>query len=218
MKKLAIGCGIVLLIAVIGGAIGTYYVVHKVTSTVADFAALGTIPDIERQVEDTSPFTPPDSGEFSDAQLTQLMAVQDAIKQKLGVRFRDLNAKYKTLADSLNHRDATALDMPGIVSAYRDLATTYLDAKKWQVEALNAQHLSLAQYRWIRTQAYAAVGLPLMDLDPGEIISDMKAGRHFEPKKQELVAGPSGPERNQKLVEPHKKALEDNVALAFLGL
>ncbi len=218
MKKLAIGCGIVLLVAVIGGAIGTYYVVHKVTSTVADFTALGTIPDIEREVQDTSTFTPPDTGELTDAQLASLMAVQEAVKQKLGARFQELDAKYQTLSESLKHRDATVIDAPAIISAYRDLATTYLEAKKWQVQALNAQHLSLAQYRWIRKQAYAAVGMPLMDFDPAEFISDMKAGRKFEPKTMGMAIGPSGPEHNLKLVEPHKKALQDNGALAFLGL
>jgi hypothetical protein len=218
MKKLAIGCGIVALLGIIGGAIATYYVVHKVTSTVADFAALGSIPDIEKQVQDTSVYSPPESGEFSDTQLTGLLAVQGAVRQKLGARFHDLDGKYRTLSESLKHRDATVIDAPAILAAYRDLARTYLDAKRWQVEALNAQHLSLAQYRWIRKQAYAAVGLPVMDFDMGAVIDDLKAGRTPAQQKVDMVVGPTGPEGNLKKVEPHRKALEDNAALAFLGL
>jgi hypothetical protein len=218
MKKLAIGCGIVAVVGIIAAAVVTYYVVHKVKSTVAEFAALGTIPDIERQVENQSPFTPPDSGEFTEAELDQLLAVQASLRGKLGSRFEVLDAKYKTLSESLKHRDATVVDAPALVAAYRDLASTYLDAKKWQVDALNAQHLSLAEYRWIRKQAYAAMGISVMDFDVGEFIDEVKSGHKPEPQKAAIVVGPTGPEQNLKLVEPHKKALDDNVALAFLGL
>jgi hypothetical protein len=218
MKKLAIGCGIVLVLAAVAGGVGAYYVFHKVKSTVSQFTALGSIPDIEREVRDTSPFTPPDSGEFTDAQLSQLIAVQDAVRSKLGARFKELDAKYKTLSARLKEHDATPLDAPAIIGAYRDLASAYLDAKRWQVEALNAQHLSLPQYRWIRRQAYAAMGVPVMDVDIGAIITDVKAGRTPETHKMDVPVGPSGPKRNQERVEAHRKTLENNAALAFLGL
>ncbi len=218
MKKLAIGCGVVVLLALVAGAVGVYYVMHRVGSTVASLAALGSIPDIERGVEDKSPYTAPASGELTDAQLTRLLAVQSAIKQKLGDRFAALDQKYRTLSETLKQRDATVLDAPALLGAYSDLAKAYLDAKRWQVEALNAQHLSLAEYRWIRKQAYAAIGLTVMNVDVGEIIEDVKAGRTPPSQPMDVVVGPTGPAQNLKLVDPHRKALEDNVALAFLGL
>jgi len=220
MKKLAIGCGVVILLAVVGGAIGVYYIAHRVGSTVAQFAALASVPEIERQVQNTRPYEPPASGEFTNAQLTQLLEVQTAIKQKLGARFEALDGKYRALSESLKHRDANVTDTPALLSAYSDLAATYLDAKRWQVEALNAQHLSMTEYRWIRKQAYAAIGLPVMDFDLARIIDDVKAGRTkaLDQMPLNMVVGPSGPEANRKLVEPHHKVLEDNVALAFLSL
>jgi hypothetical protein len=218
MKKLAIGCGVVALLAIVVGAIGVYYVMHRVGSTVASFAALGSIPDIERQVQDKNPYAPPASDEFTEAQLARLLAVQATVRQKLGDRFAVLDSKYRTLSETLKQRDATVMDAPALLSAYSDLATAYLDAKRWQVEALNEQHLSLAEYRWIRKQAYAAIGLTVMNVDIGEIIDDVKAGRNPPPQQVEMVVGPTGPEQNRTLVEPHRKALEDNVALAFLGL
>src|SRR5690606_13524391 len=102
------------------------------------FSALAQIPDIEQGIENTSAFTPPDSGEFTDAQLAQLLAVQSAIRQKLGDRFAQLEDKYRSLSQALEQRDANVLDVPSLLSAYSDLATSYLDAKRWQVEALNA--------------------------------------------------------------------------------
>jgi hypothetical protein len=220
MKKFAIGCGIVVLLVAIAGAVGVFYFAHKVGSTVKQFTALGSLPEIERQVQDTRPYDPPASGELTDAQLTKLLAVQTAIKQQLGTRFEALDSKYRTLSESLNHRDANVTDAPALLSAYSDLAATYLDAKRWQVAALNAQHLSLAEYQWIRKQAYAAIGLPVMDFDLARIISDVKAGHTSSLNEMQvnMVVGPTGPDANQKLVQAQHKALEDNVALAFLGL
>ena len=220
MKKLAIGCGAVILLAAVAGAIGVYYIAHRVGSTVAQFAALASVPEIERQIQNTRPYEPPASGEITDAQLTQLLAVQAVIKQKLGARFEAFDGKYRSLSESLKHRDANVMDAPALLSAYSDLAATYLDAKRWQVEALNVRHLSMAEYRWIRKQAYAAIGLPVMDVDLARIIDDAKAGRTTALKEMpmNMVGGPSGPEQNRKLVEPHHKVLEDNVALAFLSL
>lgn len=220
MKKFAIGCGIVVLLAAIAGAVGIFYFAHKVGSTVRQFTALGSIPEIERQVQDTHPYDPPATGEFTDAQLAKLLAVQASIKQQLGTRFQELDGKYRALSKSLEHRDANVTDAPALLSAYSDLAATYLDAKRWQVEALNAQHLSLAEYRWIRKQAYGAIGLPVMDFDLARIIEDVKAGRTSSLNEMQvnMVVGPTGPDANQKLVQPQHKTLEDNVALAFLGL
>ncbi|HWB29797.1 MAG TPA: hypothetical protein VG736_04780 [Vicinamibacterales bacterium] len=220
MKKLAIGCGIVVLLAAIAGAVGIFYFAHKVGSTVRQFAALGSIPEIERQVQDTRPYDPPASGELTDAQLAKLLAVQGSIKQQLGTRFQELDGKYRALSKSLEHRDANVTDAPALLGAYADLAATYLDAKRWQVEALNAQHLSLAEYRWIRKQAYSALGLPVMDFDLARIVEDVKAGRTSSLNEMQvnMVVGPTGPDANQTLVQPQHKTLEDNVALAFLGL
>jgi hypothetical protein len=220
MKKFAIGCGVIVLLAAIAGAVGIFYFAHRVGSTVRQFAALGSIPEIERQVQDTQPYDPPTSGELTDTQMAKLLAVQTAIKQKLGTRFAELDGKYRSLSKSLEHRDANVTDAPALLSAYSDLAATYLDAKRWQVEALNAQRLSLAEYRWIRKQAYGALGLPVMDFDLARIVEDVKAGRTSSLNEMQVnvVVGPTGPDANQKLVQPQRKALEDNVALAFLGL
>ncbi len=59
-----------------------------------------------------------------------------------------------------------------------------------------------------------------MDFDLARIIDDVKAGRTapLQQMPMNMVVGPSGPEQNRKLVEPHHKVLEDNVALAFLSL
>jgi hypothetical protein len=61
------------------------------------------------------------------------MAVQDHVKQTLGAKFTELNTKYKALSDRIDKKQDTALDFPEVVAAYRDLASTYVEAKRAQV-------------------------------------------------------------------------------------
>lgn len=220
MKKLAIGCGIVIVLLVVVGGFGAWYVYHRVRSTIAGFAELATVPDIERAVITTTPFVPPESGELTAAQVTRFVAVQEHVRTTLGAKFVELNSKYKTLADRLNKKENTALDFPEIVAAYQDLATTYVEAKRAQVDALNANGFSLPEYQWVRRQSYLALGLPVMDMDVSGIIAAVKSGRTLDTKQvpATLPLGPSGPAKNKELVEPHKKFLEDNAALSFFGL
>jgi hypothetical protein len=216
MKKLAIGCGVLLLVGLVGAAGASYYLYHKVSSAVAGFAELGSLPEIERSVRKQGPYTPPASGEPSPAQVERLLAVQQAVRTRLGVRADQIEHRYQKL---LAKDSATVVDAPELISAYRDLAAAYMDAKRAQVDALNRAGLSLEEYRWTRSQAYAALGMPMMDLDLSRIITDVKEGRQPpESTYRMTVAVPTGSPAVKKLVEPHRKALEGNAGLAFFGL
>jgi hypothetical protein len=217
MKKLAVGCGILAILALIAAAVATYFVVNKVQSTVAEFAALGEIPQIERGVRNQDPFTPPPSEELTASQVTRFVQVQKQTRALVGTRFAEFEAKYQDLSARMNSDQGTVLDAPAVFNAYRDLAQAFLDAKRAQVAALNDVGLSLEEYRWIRTQAYAALGVPISDFDMSRMIEDIKEGR--QPRTTGGVAvGPSGPDANKAMVEPHRKDLEANAALPFFGL
>jgi hypothetical protein len=218
MKKIAIGCGVIALVALIAGAVATYFVYNKVRSTFAEFAVLSEIPQIERGVRNTAAFTPPASGELTESQITRFVQVQHQIRTLVGTRFTEFEARYKDLSDRMNRDKGTILDAPAVITAYRDLAQTYVEAKRAQVAALNDASLSLDEYRWIRTQAYAALGVPVGDFDMSRVIEDIKEGR--EPRRPDgtIAVGPTGPDANKTLVEPHRKALEDNAAMTFFGL
>lgn len=216
MKKLAVGCLIILVLAAIAGAVGTWWVYRKVTTTVGQFAELGSVPELERSVRNTAPFAPPESGELTPVQVERLVQVQRAVRTRLGRRFAEMEQKYKAL---FAKREATVIDVPELVAAYRDLAVAWMDAKRAQVEALNEVGFSLDEYRWVRRQVYAAVGLPILDLDMSRLVENIQKGT-AEAAPGELAGsvGPSGPEANRQLVEPHRKELEENAALASFGL
>jgi len=220
MKKLAIGCGVVLVVLIIVGAVATYVVYNKVKSTVAELSVLGEVPAIERGVRNTAAFTPPDSGELTEAQVTRYLKVQQDVRTILGSRLDEFQTKYAELSARMNKDQGTVLDVPAMMGAYRDLAKTYVDAKKAQVEALNSAGFSLDEYRWVRQQAYAAAGMPIVDMDFAKVIEDATSGRSPAPGAPHLGGSiePTGPEINKTLVAPHKKQLEDNAALAYFGL
>ena len=220
MKKFAIGCAIVLVIGLIGAAAASYFIFNKVRSTVAEFAVLGELPEIERGVRNTSAFAPPESGELTGAQVDRLLEVQGRIRSLLGTRFGEFETKYAELTRRMDEHKGTVLDAPAVINAYRDLATLYVDAKKAQVTALNDAGMSLAEYRWVRGQAYAALGIPVVDADISTMIQAAAAGRDGDGGAggDQSPHASAGPESNKALVEPHRKALEDNVALGFFGL
>jgi hypothetical protein len=217
MKKLAIGCGLVLVLTGIVAAGVAYYVFRQASSAFTQLAELGQVPEIERGVRKRGPFTPPPTAELTERQVEQLIAVQQQVRQRLGEHMKAFEAKYKELAQK---HDATLADAPALIQAYGDLAKTWLDAKRAQVEALNAADLSLEEYRWIRDQAYRALGQPFVDLDIAKLIDQARRGVDSSETVGQLkgAIGAVGPEGNKKLIERVKKLLEENLALASFGL
>jgi hypothetical protein len=127
-----------------------------------------------------------------------------------------LEAKYKYF---LEKKDVGYADGPALLQAYGDLAATWIAAKRAQVDALNAAGLSLEEYRWIRDEAYRALGMAFMDLDLAKLADDARRGEPSDMRNRLRGAmKPSGPETNRAIVAKFKKLLEENVALASFGL
>jgi hypothetical protein len=215
MKKLAIGCLVVLV--VVGAAVAGigYYGYLKVKSTVTQLAELGQIGDLERGVRIKTAFVAPASRELTAAQVDRLLQVQARVRERLGAGAAAIERNYKSLLDK---KDATAADLPALLGAYRDLARTLIDAKKAQVEALNDLGLSLDEYRWIRTESYRALGVPFVDMDVSRIAERARNGQTAGVIEMNGALGDKGPDANARLVEKHRKALEDYMALASFGL
>ena len=216
MKKLAIGCAILFVVA--GAAlVGVgYYGFLKIKSTVNQLAELGQVHDIERGVRVQTPFVVPATGELTASQVDKLMRVTSRVRERLDQDLALFQRTYKTLAEK---KDATAADLPALMSAYRDLAKDWVNAKRAQVDALNEVGLSLDEYRWIRSTAYGALDIPFMDVDFGRIAEQVK--KHTEVSPTAIVGGAfagKGPASNLKLVEKYRKQLEDYVPLASFGL
>ena len=64
MRKVVIGCVVLIVVLAVSAGAASYYLYHKVDSTLAGFKELGTVPELERSVRNQAPFTPPASGEL----------------------------------------------------------------------------------------------------------------------------------------------------------
>ena len=221
MKKLALGC--LIAIVVIGVAVvGVgYYGYLKVRSAVTQFAELGQVRDLESNVRVKTPFIIPTSGELTPEQVDKFMKVTTRVHDRLGKDIEVFQRNYRSLAEK---KDATIADAPALMSAYRDMAAGWLDAKRAQVDALNEVGLSLQEYRWIRSAAYGALDMPFVDVDLARIADQVKnaarqaAGQVNAPV---LVGGAfagKGPASNTRLLEKYRKRLEDYMPLAAFGL
>src|SRR5205085_201451 len=112
MKKLAIGCGIIVLVlgtAAVGVGV---YVAMKVKGAVTQFAELGKIPDIERDLRIRTPFTPPETGEMTASQVDRLVQIQKRVRDRLGENAAKFERTYKSLG---NKKEATAADLPALL-------------------------------------------------------------------------------------------------------
>ena len=83
MKKLAIGCAVLLALGVVGAGGASYVAYHKVSSAITGFAELGSLPELERSIRNQRPFAPPADGAPSRAQIERLVDVQGAIRTRL---------------------------------------------------------------------------------------------------------------------------------------
>lgn len=212
MKKLAIGC-VVLLVLGIAGIAAVPYVLSRISRTVTSaaegfVAELSSLPELERAVQKQGPYTPPPSGQPSREQVERLVEVQQAIRTRLGPRAADLERRYHRLRTRNNHD----------LSDYREYAATYLDAKRAQVDALNRTGFSLDEYRWTRAQVYTALGVQLLDYDLSRIVATVNQGGQTSTPAYSTTAVATGSPGVKELVEPHRKVLESNAALASFGL
>ena len=165
MKKLAIGCGILLVVLLVGGAVG-----HAISSTTRSSPPWPSLRPWARfrpssgECGTRAAFTPPESGELTEAQVARYLKVQDQVRTLLGSRFDEFKTKYAELSKRMDKDQGTVFDAPAVVGAYRDLARTYVDAKKAQVEALNAAELlvervSVGATAGLRRRRHAGDGL-----------------------------------------------------------
>lgn len=217
MKKLAIGCGVALLVLIVLVAAGGYVVwnryVQPMSGAITEFAQIG---EIEKQVKNTSSFTAPESGEITEEMLGRFITVQEAMEARLGSRMASLKAKYEELDKAMKgeHRRASFREAMG---ALKDLSSTVVEAKRVQVEALNNAGFSSSEYEWVRGQVYGAVGVVAGGFDLKKL-KELGEGASDAARASAQEALDSVPERNKQLVAPYEKKLREWAALAFFGL
>jgi hypothetical protein len=202
MNKTLGGCLAVALVAVVGGAIAGWFIVVKPlwqagSELVESGKQWAQVAEMDASVSNAAPYTPPAQDRLDGDAVARFIAVQLAIEQALGGNWQALEQKYEAL-DQRVKAEGRNPTMSELFGAYNDLSGIILAAKRAQVDALNAQGMSLAEYRYLRMQGYMAAGLALQDETPQQL--EGSAAAH-----------------NAALLRPHRELLQRTLSTAWLG-
>lgn len=220
MKKLIAGCLIVLAIAAVGFGAAAYYayrwaqpMIQKTGDYLERARELARLSD---RVANKSPYVPPASGELTPSQIERYLAVQARVHQALGARWTEIEKKSADIREKT--KDGRQLTFTEFTTVVSDLAGLYTEARREQVDALNAHRFSDDEYRWVRLRVYEAAGMEIssgIDLARVEqIAKDNGMTLTLDANK----ATPQVPAANLELVRPHLAKLKESFPLAVLGL
>ncbi len=218
MKKVLVGCLVVLALAVVLLAVGGYYFVYRpAKSYMASFQQLAEVEELESRVTNKTVFVVPDNGELTGDQVERFMEVAGRIQEQLGTRARQLKEKYDSIQEGVGGDDARR-SLVAAMASLRDLVDFFVEGKRAQVDALNALGFSLDEYEWVREQVFAAAGVVLTEIDLSALRNVGEGGMpDLEPRRstpdEEAV-----PERNRALVKPYMEKIREYLPLGFFGL
>jgi hypothetical protein len=215
MKKLAIGCGVVVVLLSVTVGVGLFIAAHKAASYIRDSGVVESIQTLGKGVTNNAPFAAPASGELTAEMVKRFVAVQEAMVAKLGTRFNELAAMQDEMLrrQRAEHRHSTSSeDFKNVTSGMGFI----LQAQGAWVDALNQQRFSMDEYQWVRARVYAAAGLELVELGTRNLQEALKEGNVVT--HPVARAGDPLSQRNRELVAPFIPRLKNSAALAFFGL
>ena len=222
MKKVLAGCLIVLVVAIFGFAAAGFYAfrwAQPMIQGTADY--LDRARELSRlsdRINNKSPYVPPADGELTHAQVDRFLAVQARVRDELGARWAEIEARSADIREKTkDRRDLTFSEFTTMLS---DLAGIYMDARREQVNALNVHKFSDEEYRWVRLRVYEAAGMEItngIDLSKLEQVA-RDNGISTSLRVDLEKAKPQVPAANIKLVRPHLARVKESFPLAILGL
>lgn len=221
MKKLLVGCLIILVILAVGLGVATFVLYRAASPAIenarAYLSGLSELGEIDRKLTNQSPYEPPATGELTAAQVERFARVQDSMRQALGRRMDEIDAKYKNLSTDSGRQPSFG----ELMGALRDLADVVVQAKRFQVEALNQENFSLDEYTWVRGRVYQAAGVEAVgNLDLERVAAAVRDGTGIDsvdaPSLPEVNV--NVPEANRAIVKPYLPRMDDWIPLAFFGL
>jgi hypothetical protein len=222
MKKFVIGCLALLGLAAVVVAAGSYFLYRAATPYIEDargyLRGLAELGELEKGIVNTSPHTAPVSGELTEAQMQRYARVQDHVRTALGQRMKNFEEKYKHLSG--NGADTTTQpSFRDVMSALGDLANVFVEARRYQVDALNKEGFSQREYTWVRQQVFEAAGMEVANMvDLTQIERAVRDGTGVEDFKAPRLPEPDVPAKNRELVKPYLKHFDEWLPLAFFGL
>ncbi|MEO8681086.1 MAG: hypothetical protein ABI665_18695 [Vicinamibacterales bacterium] len=222
MKKVVVGCLIVLLVGVVGFGVAGFWAyraakpMFKSASNYLDKAR--EVASLGDRITIKSPYTAPADGELTSAQVDRFVAVQSRVRLQLGDRWAELQAKSEALKKKADGAKGE-LSFSEAARVFSDFTGLYMEARRAQVNALNVQKFSESEYTWVRNRVYEAAGMELAgSIDMSALEKMARDGAGHNGVQIPNIPKPHVPENNLKLVKPHLGKLKESIPLAILGL
>ena len=222
MRKLLAGCLVVTVIAVLALGVAAFlgYRAAKpmIDSASGYMARAGELASVGDRLKNKTSYSPPANKQLTSLQVDRFLAVQARVRATLGERWSELERKSNAVREKASASNSD-LSLPDILSVFSDFTGIYVEARRAQVDALNIQKFSDAEYSWVRLRVYEAAGLQLagsLDLAAVEKLARdgaAKGGVQVPPLPKADV-----PPANLELVAPHIGKLREWLPMAFLGL
>ena len=222
MKKYVAGCLVIALLGSIVIGVGLYLTYRAAAPLVDDarsyLRGLSELGELDDAVANKAPFEGPASGELTDAQVQRFVRVQRHVRAELGQRFNQIEERYRRFRG--NDPSAPRPSVADVINSLRDLSRIVVDARRYQVDAINKEGFSQAEYSWVRDRFYQAAGVEVANLIELQKVADAVregTGRDIDFTPDRLPR-PNVPAANRALVKPYLTELDDWIALAFFGL
>jgi hypothetical protein len=219
MKKIVIALLVIFGIIVVAiGGIG-YYVFNKARAFLAPIQQYAAL---DKNVSNTSAYTPPSNGELTEDMVKRFMAVQQSMITKLGPTVNEMKATEDAFMaqQQAEHRKSTPGEDFKVIT---DMMQFVLQAKNAWADALNQQRFSIDEYYWVRGRVYAAAGMQVEELGLRKLSEQLKEGGAAMGDMggrltNEVATSEPVPDKNRALIAPYVPKMHEWAVFAFFGL
>ena len=220
MKKLLVGCLVILVLGAVLLTVGSYFLYRAASPLIQDardyVQGMSELSELDRQIANRSSYAPPASGELTDDQVERFVRVQEHVRSQLGQRMKEIEQRYEHLR---SNSGVNQVPLSELISSLRDMTGVYVDARRYQVEALNRERFSQDEYAWVRNRMFEAAGMEIGSrIDIDKLQEAIRNGTGLEGIRADRVPVPEVPAKNRQLVKPYVERMDEWLPLVFFGL
>ena len=221
MKKILLALLVLFAIGGIMAAAATYFL-YRAASGVFDNArsyveSMSELGELDKRIVNQARHLPPASGELTEDQVERFARVQDHVRTALGQRFGEIEKKYEHL--KVNAVSGEQPSMAEMMVALGDLANLFVQARRFQVDALNQERFSQAEYSWVRDRIFQAAGVHVTStIDLRKLEESLKQSTGLDNLSTPPLPTIEVPAKNRELIKPHLEKMDGWIPLVFFGL
>ena len=187
-KKVVFGClGSVVVLGIVVSVLLYVFLLRPLLEISGDIRDVAKIPEMNAEILNRDPFTPPEDGVLTESQIDRFARVQTAMRNDLGPVYEELrkrSATVRSLLADMDDEKASDVSFREALDMLRGLGKVLPEAKRAQIRALNQEGFSHAEYRWVRESFYYALDEESAGIYVEDLASEvMEKKESFDPDR-----------------------------------